>query len=251
MNSQTYQQDSSVLTDPYAAPGSPSYAAPQAPATDVFAAPPLRTGRNGLAIAGFVVSFFGGALGLVLSVVGLLESRKYVGRAGRGLAIAGICISVVTTVLSLLLLAVVVVGVHEGIAASQMDDDVVPTSTLQVGQCFNHDHMESTSTASGVPTMPTVTIESCALPHELEAFHRANLTYADYPGDAAVISEAETRCTDAFEPFVGVSPDQSSLVVTYYGPTEDAWAAGERDVLCMVGEASGPTIETTLRGAAR
>lgn len=230
MNTQTHHQDSPPRPYPYAAE-------------------PLRTGRNGFAIAGFILSFLGGAIGLVLSVVGLLESKKYVDRAGRGLSIAGICISVVSTIITLLLLAVVVVGVNEGIAASQVDDDVVATSTLQIGQCLNQNRVESMS--SGAPAMPTVTIESCALPHESEVYHRSNLTYADYPGDDVVISEAETRCTDSFEPFVGVSPDQSSLAVAYYGPTADTWAAGERTVLCMIGEAAGPTTVTTLRGAAR
>ncbi|NEG69800.1 DUF4190 domain-containing protein [Bifidobacterium choloepi] len=49
---------------------------------------------NGMAIAGFICSFFFAIVGLVLSIVGLVQVNKTRER-GRGLAIAGICISAV------------------------------------------------------------------------------------------------------------------------------------------------------------
>lgn len=51
---------------------------------------------SGMAIAGFVLSFFGGLsiLGLIFSAIGLSEISKSNGMVlGKGLAIAGICIS--------------------------------------------------------------------------------------------------------------------------------------------------------------
>jgi len=51
---------------------------------------------SGLAIAGFVCSFFCGLLGLILSILGLSEISRSNGTVkGRGLAIAGIVISIV------------------------------------------------------------------------------------------------------------------------------------------------------------
>ena len=49
---------------------------------------------NGFAIAGFILSFFGGILGLIFSIVGLQKSKlpEYNG-SGKGLAIAGIVLS--------------------------------------------------------------------------------------------------------------------------------------------------------------
>lgn len=52
---------------------------------------------NGLAIAGFVCSFFIAILGLILSIVGLVKINQ-TKEKGRGLAIAGIVISVVSMV---------------------------------------------------------------------------------------------------------------------------------------------------------
>ena len=49
---------------------------------------------SGLAIAGFVLSFFCGLLGLIFSCIGLNECKKSNGAVvGEGLAIAGIVIS--------------------------------------------------------------------------------------------------------------------------------------------------------------
>lgn len=69
--------------DPYA--GAPGYP-PGQPAA------PARRGTNGIAIAGFVLAFFANVLGLILSIVGLVQARKR-DQGGRGLAIAGIIIS--------------------------------------------------------------------------------------------------------------------------------------------------------------
>ena len=57
--------------------------------------------RNGMATAGFVLSFFVSVLGLIFSIIGLVRSRRMNGN-GRGLAIAGIIISAIHLGLSLL-----------------------------------------------------------------------------------------------------------------------------------------------------
>lgn len=49
---------------------------------------------NGLAIAGFVTSFFCSLIGLVLSAVALSQINK-TGQGGKGLAVAGIVIGAV------------------------------------------------------------------------------------------------------------------------------------------------------------
>jgi hypothetical protein len=61
---------------------------------------------SALAITGFVLAFFIGVVGLVLSILGLRACRKSEGRiAGAGLAIAGIAVGVLNTLCYLALLA--------------------------------------------------------------------------------------------------------------------------------------------------
>jgi type II secretory pathway pseudopilin PulG len=64
---------------------------------------PTRTRTSGLAIAGFVCSFFCGVLGLILSILGRNECKRSGGTVGgEGLALAGIIISCIMIALGLL-----------------------------------------------------------------------------------------------------------------------------------------------------
>lgn len=55
---------------------------------------PTQTNKtNGFAIAGFILAFFGGILGLIFSIIGLVKARNE--GSPKGLAIAGIIISII------------------------------------------------------------------------------------------------------------------------------------------------------------
>jgi hypothetical protein len=58
---------------------------------------------DGLAIAGFVVSFFVPIVGLILSAVALGKLRKN-GKSGKGLATAGLILGILGTVLAIIIL---------------------------------------------------------------------------------------------------------------------------------------------------
>jgi hypothetical protein len=79
----------------FGVPPQPQYGA--APAYGYPVAP--QRNSNGLAIAGFVLAFLGplALIGLILSIVGLIKS-KAAGGKGKGLAIAGIVISIIASV---------------------------------------------------------------------------------------------------------------------------------------------------------
>lgn len=64
------------------------------------AMPPTPKKTNGMAITGFVLSFFCGVLGIVFSAIGLSQTGKDPNQGGRGLAIAGLIISIVSLVIS-------------------------------------------------------------------------------------------------------------------------------------------------------
>lgn len=60
---------------------------------------------SGMAIAGFVLSFFCALLGLIFSIIGYNECKNSNGAVkGDGLAIAGIIISICMMVLSLIII---------------------------------------------------------------------------------------------------------------------------------------------------
>ncbi len=67
----------------------------------VYTAVPVRMETNGYAVAGFILAFFIPILGLIFSVIGRLKAKKT--DTGKGLAIAGIIISIVEIALAMLL----------------------------------------------------------------------------------------------------------------------------------------------------
>lgn len=58
---------------------------------------------NTFAIVGFIIAFLSSAIGLVLSIFGLIHANRYYAGKGKGLAIAGIVIGAVFLVLQFIL----------------------------------------------------------------------------------------------------------------------------------------------------
>lgn len=87
---------------------------------------------NGLAIAGFILSFLGGPVGLILSVVGLNQAKR-TGEKGAGLAVAGIVIGALNMVLGVILAVALIVGgiASQGAAATASDGSTPGTVQQQ------------------------------------------------------------------------------------------------------------------------
>jgi hypothetical protein len=67
---------------------------------------------SGMAIAGFVVSFFCGLLGLIFSIMGHNECKNSGGTVeGGGLAVAGIVISCITGILQIIYIIAIIAAV--------------------------------------------------------------------------------------------------------------------------------------------
>lgn len=64
-------------------------------------------GTNGMAIAGFVLSFFCWPLGIVFSSIGISQTGKNPNQGGRGLAIAGLVLSLIAIVFTVIYFAVI------------------------------------------------------------------------------------------------------------------------------------------------
>lgn len=90
------QCSTNLMAPPGMPPGPPGMM-PGAPM--MYGAPPQQTRTSGMAIAGFVLSFFCGLLGLIFSIMGYNECKKSMGTVtGEGLAIAGIIISIISII---------------------------------------------------------------------------------------------------------------------------------------------------------
>jgi Septum formation len=90
-------------------------------------------------------------------------------------------------------------------------------ASFQPGTCLDEDE---------VPT-------DCAMAHDAEVYAQVSLPEGAWPGDDAIGTASDEVCRSEFEAYVG----------TAYG-----WAAGDRDVLCLVFDPEGP-LTGSVRGS--
>jgi hypothetical protein len=126
--------------------------------------------------------------------------------------------------------------------ASSPSSDGQPTvaNDLQPGDCFNTDGSQ----------VDEVTVVDCELPHFYETFLNYDMTQGSdepYPGDEAVLDDADVQCRPAFEEYVGTAYDDSALYITVIRPSESTWGDGDRTVICVL---NTENAETEMSGSA-
>lgn len=98
---------------------------------------------------------------------------------------------------------------------------------IRIGDCTGDVFDGPVESVQGVP---------CDGPHMLETYHAFNLADGSYPGDEAVSDLADDGCHAAFEPFVGLSYEESIYGISSLTPTDESWnQLDDREVLCFVG----------------
>lgn len=96
--------------------------------------PPQKKGENGMAIAGLVLAFFIPLVGLILSCLGLKQS-KTMDDEGKGISIAGIVISSLGLVvnLALIIYAIIAVAMAATLAGTLSDPNTYMNVVAMVG----------------------------------------------------------------------------------------------------------------------
>ena len=120
---------------------------------------------------------------------------------------------------------------------------------LQVGDCF--DDPSLAAAADATVSVEEVAAVPCETPHDFQAFAEFNVEEAEtYPGDEVIFDQAEAGCVERFEPFVGLSYEESRYEFSYLYPTTDTWEAGDREILCSLADPNGEKLTADLRGSA-
>lgn len=89
---------------PVGAPGGAPYGGGPAGGPPPYGSQPPPQGTNGLSIAGLVLAFLFAPIGFILSIIGLIQAGKR-GQKGKGLAVAGIIVSLLVMIGSGVLIA--------------------------------------------------------------------------------------------------------------------------------------------------
>lgn len=204
-------------------PPPPSPYLPQPDARSTAPAPGLATAALVCGITGLVLFFFvvPSIVAVVLGLIAWNRARRAPSPGdGRGRALAGWILGVI----GIVGFVAFVIG---AIATDGFDEDTISIYDVHPGQCI--DFADDSDVAGDVPR------RDCDEPHDGEVFLVGSVGSADdFPGTSELERRAEAVCIgDAFEQYVGTAYDDSALDVTYVTPSEDSWAAGDRDVVCV------------------
>lgn len=172
-------------------------------------------GTNGWAVAAFVLGILGGTILSVLFAIVALVQMKGRNQRGRGLAVAALFASA----LWIAMIASVI-----GYALS-LRGTSVQSAELHTGDCVKDTY------GSRLPTW--VSRVRCDRPHYGEVF--AVLTRpaaAAHPGDQPTKALADD-CGAKFFGYAPNSPEGPVFRVSVAYPSADAWANGDRAVVCV------------------
>ncbi|MEU3602410.1 DUF4190 domain-containing protein [Streptomyces sp. NPDC006798] len=185
-------------------------------------------------------------LGLVLGVIGLRQIKRK-GQRGKGMAITGIVLSTVSTLLVTLFLAT---GAANDVwrEFEEAADEVASYKTvedLRTGHCYNLPG----STGKDGEEVSEVRVVDCAEPHEAEVTGVFKLEgYDSYPGDEALTPVAEGRCTAVDRAYAlddwAIPPTMERYFLT---PTAESWKLGDRRVTCSYATEGGKKVKVSVR----
>ncbi|MFE2539175.1 DUF4190 domain-containing protein [Actinacidiphila glaucinigra] len=206
---------------------------------------PRRAPLNGLAVAALVtgVLCMVPVVGVVLGAIALVQIRR-TGERGKGMAVTGLVLSSVGTLLCALVLVgggagAFVKGFKEGAREGARDGGAF---SLRRGECFDTPGGGLQAPAADMDTVP------CAQRHAAEVVGTFRLPGPQaYPGDAALRDRVEERCqrlADGYAMDAWAVP--ADVKVYYYAPDRETWKLGDREVTCVFGKEKG-----TLKGSLR
>jgi len=156
------------------------------------------------------------------------EQRGRTGRA-RGLRLLAVA-AIVVGILALVGVAVGVLAVvtHGFRPKTVVTYRVAAVFSLRAGECIN-------SSPNGL----SVTLRSCAVPHDAEVFATFRLTGTSWPGSTAIQADASSGCMSRVASYVNPQLANAGLNEEYVFPDQQAWQAGVRTVICQISAASG------------
>ncbi|MET9223479.1 DUF4190 domain-containing protein [Streptomyces sp. NPDC003300] len=189
---------------------------------------------NGMAIASLVVGFTCiPVLGVIFGLVALSQIKKR-GERGKGLAIAGLILNGVATVLLAVFIALGVAGAF--------DDGNTRVDRIRVGQCFNTVDSSLGDYGGDGARSTTVDVVDCSEEHDAEAYAIFTVDAADdggYPGTDRISAVAESKCASYADDYADGTPWEKSADVYYYMPPADGWRRGDHKVTCFFGATHG------------
>jgi hypothetical protein len=220
-------------------------APPLAPGVHYYTADQPASGTNGFAIAAFVLGLLGGVLlSVIFGIVALNKLRNRPQR-GKGLAIAGLCLSGVWVLGIVLVLVITAQTASQRSAATGQitKSGHLGVFSLRAGDCFQNP--SGSQPASALLTQ--VTAVSCASPHDAQVIAQLPVPGTAYPGPAAFRAQALTGCKASVAADADKSKLTSTMNLLWIYPEPQAWTDGQRTISCLVVDSSTDLTSSLLK----
>jgi len=164
------------------------------------------------------------ALGFGIAALAVIRRT---GRRGSKMAVAGIYAAWIW-VLAAGAVVVLAHFTHNFHSRVQIEYHPAAAYDLQPGDCLN-----------GNPDGGSFSVISCSATHEAEVYGRFSLTGRTYPGATAVRQKVVDGCATLLTQYVDPQLANIGFSQQYMYPDKQAWAAGERTVICDARFTSG------------
>ncbi len=96
-----------TIQQPQAPQTAPEQFIPAPEGAPVRPEPPVKKSINPLSVAGFILSFYSPIVGLILSIISLVQLKTYP-EGGKSLSVAGVVISAVSILLTIIMIIAVI-----------------------------------------------------------------------------------------------------------------------------------------------
>lgn len=122
--------------------------------------------------------------------------------------------------------------------------------TADVGDCLNISDLEEQMGGADSGEVMEIPTLDCGEEHDAEVLLVYDLPEGSLPEQELIDGVVDSQCMPQFETYLGVPYEQSRRfdMFTLY-PTQDSWAAGDREILCLIHTMDGSTVTGTFEGA--
>lgn len=181
------------------------------------------------------MGWLGAGLGLVVGFVGIVLGAISINRSAKAKAsrVPGTVAVVVGSLQVVAVVTTVLVLVFRGtfgpVTLSDNPGDTdspreIGSVDFSVGNCLESVDGDGTS----------FTHLPCADPHAAEVIYTYEPSGGAYPGEDAIVEEANDTCLDEVSLTVPVGVDTSNLTYDFWYPDATAWDSGDRSVACVL-----------------
>jgi hypothetical protein len=203
-----------------------------------------KSGTNGWAIASFVLGLISASvLSIIFGIVALAKIRN-VPQRGKGLAIAGICLSAVWIVGAIGFFAYLSSTAAQRSSTGQITQNGhLSVTELRAGDCFQNAAGNKPDTG----TMTQITAVACTSPHNAQVIALLPVSGSAYPGAAAFEAQAEPGCNAKAKADLDRAQLTSSMNLLWYYPEQEAWTDGQHSITCVVADSSQDLTSSLLK----